>query len=266
MLTEGIQEVPESQLGAMLPLSYVVRSAQNRANDYSEKNYKRWLQIVIEGLRDFRLYDQPSIQVGYFKLSEAGVIQLPPDYLDYIKIGIPINGQLVFLGVDNSMLLNRAKACAEDIRTMKNTNANLLPFTDGYFLTPHYRGGQFIGGLYGLGGGFSTAYFRVDKDAGRIQFDGVIPGIADDKLVVMEYKSTGISAQTLISPEVVQPLIAYLNFYRTIDDPNVNMNQKQLYERELTIAVRKMRSYQNRFTLQEYMQVLYQNKKQSPKP
>lgn len=261
----GNQDIPQGQFGSMVTLSYIVRNMQNETEDYSEKNYKRLLQIVIDGIREMRLYHQPAIQVLYFELPDSGILPFPSDYIDWVKIAIPVQGQMITLSVNNGMVLNRAQVCAEDIRTM-NRNNSFNTVGDGYFFAPHYNGGDFVGGLYGVGGGFNTAYFKVDKTAQQIQFEGVIPAIAEGKIVVMEYKSTGISAGTVVAAEMIEPLKRWAIWRSSMHKADVAMNLKQMYEEDYYKAVRRLRAFNNRFSLSQYMDVLYRSKKQSPKP
>jgi hypothetical protein len=261
----GNESIPQGQFGALKPLSYVVRNIQNEIEDYSEKQYKRMMQIAIDVMRDIRLYDQPSVQVVYFTLPPSGVFPFPHDYIDWIKIAIPIRGQMITLSVNNNMVLNRAQVCADDIRTMQKFGS-FDALGDGYGFSPHWYGGQFVGGLYGAGGGFNTAYFREDKTAQQFQFDGVIPNISEGKIVVMEYKSTGISDGSIIPAELIEPIKRGVIYRMNQHKSEVPMNTKQMYEQDYYRAVKRMRSFNNKFSMSQYMDTLYQTKKQTPKP
>jgi len=258
---DGNQTEPKGQIGAMVPLSYIVYNLLNDMGDYSMQQYQRMLQIVINGVRQLRLYGQPAIQVYYAQINDAGIIKLPPDYLDYTKIGIFIQGQVVTLSVNNHMALNRAESCAVDIRTMYRDNAlGAWGLTDGYAFAPHWWGGQYVGGLYGVGGGFNTAYYRVDKVAQQIQFDGIIRA----GQVVIEYQSTGISQGTLVGAEMVEPLKTWTDWQMIERDSRVGLSVKQDKRKQYSDAVKTLRAFNNKFTLSEYHDTLYRNYKQSP--
>lgn len=259
---DGNQTTPEGQIGAMVPLSYIVYNLQNDMEDYTTQQYKRLLQIVINGVRHLRLYGQPAIQVYYAQINEAGIIKLPPDYLDYTKIGLFVHGQVVTLTVNNNMALNRAQECAVDIRTMyKDNGLALNSIVGGYYFTPHYYQNQYVGGLYGVGGGFNVAYYRVDKQANQIQFDGVIRA----GQVVIEYESTGISVGTLVPAEMIEPLKTWTDWQKMERDDRVSLSVKKDKERQFGDAVRSLRSFNNKFTKSEYLDTLYRHYKQSPK-
>lgn len=258
----GNQTEPSGQIGAQVNLNYIVRNLQNDMEDYSMQQYKRLLQIVINGVRQLRLYGQPAIQVYYAQINEAGIIKFPPDYLDYTKIGIFIHGQFVTLSVNPNMALNRDQECGVDIRTMyKDNGLGILNLYGGYYWAPHFWNGQYNGGLYSAGGGWNTAYFKVDKVAQQIQFDGVIR--CDQ--VVIEYASTGISAGTILPAELIEPLKNWTDWQRVLRKDNVALSVKQAKQALYDQSVRDLRSFNNKFTYSEYLDNLRRHFKQSPK-
>lgn len=260
----GNQSEPEGQIGAYLNLDYVVRSMQNELNDYSMNQYKRLLQLVIDGLGFLRIYHAGAIQVAYLKVNSAGIVVFPRDYIKYSKIGLYMHGQVVTLTLNNSMALNRAQICTEDIRVMEKESgrAILSTINDGYYFAPHYRGGNYIGGLYGIGGGFNQAYYKIDEVAKQIQFNGIIPSGE----IVLEYQSTGISSGTVISREELDPLKKYAHQLRVEYDDRVPLSTKVRREEQFDKSVGQLRAFKGRFTMSEYLDILYRNKKQSPKP
>lgn len=258
----GNQTEPTGQIGAQVNLSYIVRNLQNDMEDYSMQQYKRLLQIVINGVRQLRMFGQPAIQVYYAKVNEAGIIPFPPDYIDYTKIGLFVHGQIVTLSVNQNMALNRDQACGVDIRTMYKDNGQaILSLYGGYYFAPHYWNGQYVGGLYSAGGGWNTAYFKVDKVAQQIQFDGIIKS----DQVVIEYASTGISAGTILPAEFIEPLKNWTDWQRLLRKDDVPLSVKQDKERLYYDAVKNLRSFNNKFTYSEYLDGLRRRFKQSPK-
>lgn len=264
-IVPGNQTIPVGQIGSMVTLPYIVANIQNELDDYSPRLYKRAMQIVIDGLREMRLYHQSVLQVGYFVIPDSGVLYYPSDYISYTKIGIPICGQLVTLSVNPQMLLNRAQVCGEDLRRIHSGSA-ALPI-DGYVYAPHYdNSGQYIGSLYGAGGGFNISYFREDKTAQRFEFDGIIPRIADERIVVMEYESTGISANTAVRPECIEPLKNWYYWKANRHRDDISASLKAQYKDEYEKSIKKLRAFTQQFTVSEFYDLFYRNFKQSPKP
>lgn len=259
----GNQSEPQGQIGAVLNLAYVVRSVQNELGDYSMHQYKRLMQLAIDGMRFLNLFHNPCIQVVYGQVNDAGIFPFPNDYVAYNKIGIYCHGRLITLTLNNKMALNRAQQCAEDIRVMESNSGWALidDISDGYFFSPHYWGGNYIGGLYGVGGGINTAYYRVDEQARQVQFNGYIP---NDKRIVMEYQSSGISEGTIIGPQVIESLKKYIQLYR-VKYKGASMSSIEMMERDLDKAVSRLRAFNGRFTLEEHLDVMYASRKQSPK-
>lgn len=260
----GSQSEPGDQTGAYLNLDYVVRNIQNELEDYSMRQYKRLLQLTIDGLGLLRIFHAGAIQVAYLKVNSAGIVVFPRDYISYTKIGIYMHGRLVTLSVNNNMALNRAQVCTKDIRVMeKEGGLGLIAgLNDGYFFAPHFRDGLWVGGLYGAGGGFNTATYRVDDVAKQIQFNGFIPRGE----IVMEYQSTGISAGTVISRAELDPLKKYVHQFRVEYDDRVPLSTKQRRENQYDASILQLRAFRGRFTLSEYLDTMYRAHKQSPKP
>ena len=262
----GNESTPKPQIGAMVGLPYIVANIQNELDDYSPQLYKRAMQIVIDGVREIRMYHQSSIQVAYIAVPDSGIVNYPPDYIAYTKIGMPINGQIITLTVNNNMILNRATVCGEDLRKIReNYPSYAATLTNGYYFAPHYRNGAYVGALYGAGGGFNQAYFREDKAAQQFQFDGIIPYIGDERVIVMEYESTGINEGTLLGPECVEPLKNWYYWKTSRHRKDVPANRIAMYKEDWEQSVIRLRAFTQQINISEFLDLLYANFKQSPK-
>jgi len=250
----------QKEVGAFVSLRYCVMSAIKRTGDHSMNEYWDLLQLAIDCLRDeIRLLEQPSIEVAYLIPNAAGIIPWPSDMLDYIKIGIPINGQLYNLTLNENMLINRAEKCGVDIRTMYKGNS--VAITNGYNYIDHFRGSQYISGLYGIGGGFNTAYYKVDYKMRQIQFDGVIP----NSEIVLEYNSTGIRGGTIIPAAAIPVIRDYELWQRIENDPRVGANQKDRKKALFDESLAKFHFVINMFSMQEYLDAAYAGTRQGIK-
>lgn len=247
------------QSDAFVSIRYCVMNSINRVGDNSMNEYFYLLQLAIDMVRELNIYHQDSIEVAYLIPNEAGIVEYPSDMIEYIKIGIPINGQLYNLTVNNNMLLNRATKCGVDIRQIE-TGAS-VPVDAGYTYASHMRGNTFITGLYGLGGGFNTAYFRDDKTARQFQFDGIVP----NREIIMEYKSTGLKAGSIISAAAIPVIREYILWQRIENDPRVGANQKDRKKNQFDEALATFRDFSNMFTIEQYLDLSYRAMRQSPK-
>jgi hypothetical protein len=253
------QSTPTQQISGFSTIDYVVAEMQVELDDYSTTQNQRLTALVVSALREIRLYHKAAIQVAYLTINEAGIIPFPFDYMDFINIGIPMNGQLWNLTEDNKMLLDRSTDCGEDGRVMSQGSSfeNRISI-----LTPSWSLNRFTPTYYGVSGGRNTGYYKVDEQARQIQFDGKIPRGE----VVLVYKSTGIGPNTVIGAEMIKPLKNIAHYNRVKFNKNESMNQKMLLKKDMEESVMELRAFAQRFTMKQYMDVLWGAKRQTAKP
>jgi hypothetical protein len=254
-------------------IRYVVMSVLNRMQDYSLKNYKRLVQIAIEGFTELSLWHLNSVEVVYLHMSTAKTVQLPSDYVDYNKIGIPINGQLRVITRKDCILLPRVFDDTQ-VPVGNNTPSNIdQSLTGVVFFDDHWKGGQFIGGLFGMPGGIDSAYYRIDRENRQIVFSGDVPRSE----IVLEYVSSGVkeSGGTMIPREAVPALRTYVEWQMIAGDMlgmvtgraqmKTAFGEISRRKQEHEEAVSMLRSFQNSFTIEEYKRAIYSTSRQSPK-
>jgi hypothetical protein len=195
-------------------------------------------------------------------MSLAKVVSLPTDFVAWNKVGYPIDGKLRVITNKESILLPRT--FDDTLVSVGNADAgNEIGSTSGIYFSPHYRGGNFIGGLYGLPGGIDEAYFRFDLENRQIVFSGSTPRSE----VVLEYTSTGLKldGSSLIPRESATALRTYVLWQSQENDPRVAYNAKERLKREHEEAVAALRFFQSSFTADEFRQMIYQSLYQAPK-
>jgi hypothetical protein len=249
---------------AMVTLRYIVMSTLNRLGIYDLKNYKRFMQICIEGFSEnlSMFHIGNSLEVVYLHMSSAKTVQLPADYIDFVKIGYPIEGKLRVITQHDNILLPRTFDDTSEL--VGNVGAgDDEGVSNAIFFNEHFRNGQFIGGLYGLPGGIDVAYFRVDMENRQIVFSGSTPRSE----IVLEYLSTGLKPEggSLIPRECVSPLRSYLLWQMVENDTRIPYNEKERRKREYNEAIEALRFFQNSFSKDDYLRMLYSTARQSPK-
>lgn len=228
------------------------------------KQYMRFTQIAIEGFSEelslFHL--DAGSEVVYLHMSVAKTCALPSDYVDYLKIGYPINGSLKVITRNDNILLPRV--FDDDGTAIGNTTINdtTVPFGAVYF-QDHWRNGSFVGGLYGLPGGIDVAGFRVDRENRQLVFSGETPRSE----IILEYISSGLKlgGGSLIPRECVAALRTYVLWKKDENDPRISLNAKLRLEDQHEKEIAALRSFQLSFTASEYLQMVYQSYTQSPK-
>lgn len=239
---------------------YVVMSVLNRLRDYSMRHYSFLEQIIIEGYTEMNLWHLDNIEVVYLRMSEAKTVDVPADFIDWLRVGVPINGKLRVLTHHDKILLPRTFADGEPVG---NTDDNTGAINDGVYFTDHFRNGQFVGGLYGMPGGVDMSYYRYDRENRQIIFSGSIPRGE----IVLEYLSTGVNVQgtTVIPKEVVPALRAYALWQIIENDRKISIGEKERKKAQYEEEVSSVRHFQSTFTADEYKRHVYRHTRQSMK-
>lgn len=248
----------QAKTSGLVNLNYVVMSYLLRANDFTMRNYKKFLQLVIDGYRDMNLYSVTNIEVQYLLMDENKTVDVPDDFIDYTKIGIPKNGKLVVLTRDKTILLPRSFEDGTEVGNVDATRVNL-----GFYFADHFRNGRYVGGLYGMTGGFNQAYYRYDKELRQIIFTGDIP----QSQIVLEYVSSGIklSGTTLIPVQYVAALRAYVAWQQVEFDMKVPLSIKERRERQYIDECEAVKFMEHAPTKEELRDYIYRTFRQTPK-
>jgi hypothetical protein len=248
----------ESQLknvNAWVPISYCVNMVQLDLDDYTTNQYEKLLQYAIRGYEKLHFTTMNSVKVAYLEMTDINSVPLPSDYVMYYKIGMVVGGKVWNLGLNNNIALPREQACGDDIREAV-TGGNP---GGGYYYTGHMNDGGYVGGLFGYGGGFRESYYRIDEERGQILFSSGVP----NGEIVLEYKSSGISAQTMVPRPAIDVLVAYIH-WRRLKSRNRESERREA-EREWKEELREFRAFTFRFVPSEYLDMLHEEQLQTPK-
>jgi hypothetical protein len=195
-------------------------------------------------------------------MSLAKTASYPTDFVTETKVGIPIAGKLHLIPSHDGLLLPRTfDDTLEAVGNADDDQATTL--SGGIYFCSHWRNGAYIGGLYGLSGGVADAYYRIDREQKQIVFGGSTPRSE----FVLEYMSNGVkeSGGAIVPREAIPALRSYLIWQDAENDPRVAYNEKERKKRIHEEEVEAMRSFQNAFTADEYLQLVRRNTHQSIK-
>lgn len=240
----------------------------NRLGTYNLKEYKRLTQICIEGFSELSLWHLHGLEVVYLHMSTAKTIALPSDYVDYVKIGIAINGKLQVISHKDNILLPRLFDTGDAVGNTDDgigidgsVDANTI--SNALYFSGHWRNGAYIGGLFGITGGLDDAYYRIDLENRQIVFSGSTPRAE----VVLEYVSSGLKTDgsSLIPREAIPALRSYVLWQMVESDQRVAYNERERRKREHEESVEALRFFQSSFTADEFRQMIYSSLTQAPK-
>lgn len=249
---------PSSAMATIDTVVAYVLSDMNMESEYPTRG-ERVAQMILRGYAEFNLYHIDNIRVAYLTVDENNSVELPYDYIDYIKIATQINGRLWTLTANDNIPLPAVDKCGDQIQSVTSAYVGV----GGYYFPDHYNNGRFIGAAYSLTGGFNYAYYRIDLETRRIFFSGFVP----NGQIVLEYVSTGIalSSKTIIPRIAVEPLVNYVLYKIALRDPRMNRGTIADYKSEYQDSVRLMRFQIGSMTESEFRDIHYASYKMTPK-
>lgn len=250
----------------LVNLSYCVAQVQADKEDYSTHNVENYTRLAIRAYTDINLFHGERVEVVYLNMDPVtGIVDLSSisDYIDYVKIGMPINGRFWILGKNDKILPQRNELSASETALVFKPGDSTLEINNGYYFAGHYLAGNYTTGLFGLGGGFSRSYFRIDTELMQIQFDTALPRTQ----IVLEYRSTGINLTggTLVPRQCVEYIVAYIHWKLAEHNPLLNRFDKRDAKENFIEEENKLRKFNFRFNINEYYQAMYSTIKQTPK-
>lgn len=230
--TPNIQDM---HTNALVPMDYVVRSFMNERDDFNLDNYERYMQIIRDGYTSMSIHRLRSVKVAYVTVNDVNIASLPPDFIDYYRIGMVFDGKVFELGLNRDLNIPKNEVCGVEGGNPDNLDGIDSP----YWYEPTYSGG------YNLG------KYRLDMNRRLIIFDG---DMASNQIVI-EYISSGISitGKTFIPREVVPVLKAYLNWIIKERSDKVAMGEKMRAQQLYNIEEVRLNNFLNSFTMEEFL-------------
>lgn len=252
-------------------LDYIIKNVISQLEESSLRRYQTYLQYTIRGYRFLNLNGGNSQIVKTVKLPMLAnkAINLPSDYVKFVKIGMCINGRIIILGLDESICLNdNYSACGDPLEAVIN-NANNGRFDFPYFqygfpFWGYYQNNQYVESMFGMGGGFNgRGYYKFNYETNQIQFASVIPGMD----IMLEYISDGINADgtALVPVEASEYLINYVHWKRVEALPKTSESEIQRWERRTMVEFRNTKHFAQSFDMDTYLEYARSNVQQLPK-
>lgn len=206
-------------MNAFTTIDEIIASYCNERGDYELANRKRYERIIMEGYADLNMNHVAYLSYYVGVVNEANILKLPEDLVDYLKIGLEINGKIWTLTRNDNIALSIPDVCGIEANDDYNLLANKYPIWH-----PN------------MPGGWNVAQYRVDKspDYRRIVFDGNMMG----QSVHLEYVGTGVkpSGKTYIPVQLSTTLKDYLNWVVTKRDPQAPMGRIEMARRDFINA------------------------------
>lgn len=243
-------------------LSYCVAMVEMDRQDYSGRLREIMTQYAIHRWSQRAMTKNQNVEVVYLEMDAQGIVDISTltDFVDYVKIGIPVNGKIWILSKNKKILKRRDELSAEQDALIFNNNTDTLPVDYGYYFAGHYVNGQYINGLFGFGGGLSRSYFTFDEEKMEFQFDSVVPRSE----IILEYTSTGVkvTGATTIPRIYVDDIREYIHWQLNEHDPRINRFDKDRKKQNFIEAENIVDSHLMRFNSDDYYNMMYSTTKQ----
>lgn len=232
---------------ALRKLSDVVNSYLNLRGDYSKEDYNRFLQIVIEGYTDLNIHHTLSVKTLVTRVNDANMIALEPDFIDWARIGVVIQGIYYPIGVNENITLPADDICVFNPSIPEHSNQiNITSYQD-----------------YSAEGGKRFAEFKVFRTERKIQFRGSIKNYD----ILIDYISSGINMEedTFVSVEMIPVLRAYLKWQLLNYNDAAGLGQKQFAANLYGYELDKLVAFQNSLSAEEFLDIIRSGYKQTLK-
>jgi len=161
-----------------------------------EEELIRCLQLTIDGLKKIKLFHLRGFEtVVKLTVSAIKTIDLPDDYLNFIAVAIPVDGEYWFLTSKGRMVFS------QDALPLDTDDGEGVDIPDGY-----YSDYQSSGGINREG------YYKIDEKNRRIVLNSLQSTSTE---VFLLYYSTGINAAgtaTYVPDRAREAVLAYIDF------------------------------------------------------
>ena len=206
---------------------------------YSKENAFRYLQIILEGRQEYGFKSSTELRTQELTVTALNTVDVPLDYVDYVRIGYEIDGEIWTLTKNNNIKLPRGLNCGQVIAADS---------------TPMGSSGRWVD--FSARGGHNFLYYRYDKELRRLVFEGDAVG----RTIILEFISDGVSmdGETYVPTDMGAMLIAYLEWQLKLYGvkENKSNNDTEYYRREFSAARKEYTSSKLKFTADEVLDVL----------
>lgn len=194
--------------------SYLLRS------DKTTHDYAKLLAIAIDGLAELHYDVMGAVKSVEIEVNPStNSIDFPQDYVNYTKIGVIRNGNLILFGLNPYMATNvpvddcgnPLKVNGGNLKGVPTQDENSNIDADGSPWGYWFYGYGYSYTTYGHGGGYSKlGYYKEDRANRRILFDS---GMTERK-VVLEYVTSGYvpGETTLVDAQAKQCLMDWIHW------------------------------------------------------
>jgi len=257
----------------MKNLNYCVSLVQMHADDYTTHRKQKYLQLAILMYRELKFRAHTNVEVAYITPNAVMNSPLPKNFGYWTKVGINYGGTILNLSVNQDLVIeNRFDECGDEFSSALAgiTSGEIAidslgeRYEGGYYYAPHWRNGQFVGEMYGVGGGYNgLGYFKVNPELNLIQFSPEVPRTE----IVLEYASDGsdVNGSTLIPTIAVNTIVDGIFWLLAKHDNKLSLAEKNDKWGNYNGEFQKYKELIFTPTIEEYTDAMYSTYKSTVK-
>jgi len=228
-------------------------------NGGDDRFYEKRLQIAIDAYEALNFSNSLSPKVAYLTLSAQNTVTLPNDYVNYILVGINSGGRIWTLTRNRNLVLPATESCGiwekDNLTTSSNAIGQGANLNDGYLFSDHHYGEDLVSGAFAVGGGFNAAYYRIDVANRQIIL--LTQESYSGFTIILEYTSSGISANTIVPKLAKEAMMAYIDWKLALADKTMALNRILMLQSNWRVQKDLYYAMSHSFTIQEFLDEKY---------
>jgi hypothetical protein len=236
-----------------------------------DNTYPKYLQLAIQSIKDINRQYNEVIKFERIEISQSNfTAPLPVDFVNYIKIAVCYQGQLLALGKNDAMCPPHFDDCGNmEIQgfTQETTDTCVIGWTGSGWWGNWSENGNFLGALYGIGGGnnaignFNIQYY---DGGGYIAFQNV--SLAFDEIILQYIGDAARVNGEYVINEAYEDAVKKGIYYKEIEFLRTySMGEKDQARKMYNLAKKDAAKQKMSFTMTEVMQAVRAGYKSTPK-
>lgn len=249
----------------MTNLDTVIKEHLIEIGDSNFSRYARTMQFAISTLRELNMDVSGTITSAELPITDRDTVNYPPDYINYVRIGVCCGDEIIALGLnENKCLAPKKDNCGDDIQKKRDGDSWGGFFMGWDGIADHYKNGENVGRFFGLGGGNSPVGTYTPDDTNR-EFH--ISCNRERTHIVLEYIADikTIDGHFQVHPFIIETLKAGI-YYRSLQrNSSKNIGEKQLAKNDYDLAYRNSKKRFMSSTFDEWKAAFRKGNKLSPR-
>ncbi len=234
--------------------------------------YLKFLKYGADCIRELSYDTCPTVSAVTLTLNNYFAVDLPCDFLDISRIGIPV-GQLVHPISQRDSINSAINYSATTGLPVPYTNVNnsgelfdpaSFPYYPGFWSFPSIDDlGESLGRQYGYPTGYNGISYRLIRERNQIQFNENFPA----QNISLDYIGSGecITNATQVIPYAIMTIETYIDWKYKLHQRNQNIGQTEEAKRLFGAEWRKLRARMDELDLLQIRQILQRAYISSPK-